>query len=194
MRLVTDSADQNLDFRLGLEGIESGTGRLVDGILGDYEGVGIAFRPGDVLFGKLRPYLAKAWVADRPGAAVGDFHVYRPSAALYPEYLGYILLSQAFLNPVMASVAGAKMPRTSWDFVRSVEVSLPSRDEQRAIAEFLDRETAKIDVLIGKQEQLISTLRERRGALVDKQFSELGSETPRLQLRRSILFLTQIRE
>jgi len=159
-QLVTERAS-NPTFRLGLEGIEGGTGRLLDEVIGDYKGDGIAFAEGDVLFGKLRPYLAKSWVATKPGEAVGDFHVYRPAGGLLPKFLGYSLLSRSFLDPVAASVAGAKMPRTSWDFIRNVELYAPPPPEQRAIADYLDRETAKIDTLIGKQERLIETLRER---------------------------------
>ena len=59
---------------LALEGIESWSGRLV-GSDATYEGEGIAFQPGDVLFGKLRPYLAKVYLATFAGAAVGDFYV-----------------------------------------------------------------------------------------------------------------------
>ncbi len=168
-RLVTDRADKQ-EFRLGLEGIQGFTGRLRPGVMGDYDGDGLAFRPGDVLFGKLRPYLSKSWVADRQGAAVGDFHVYRPSPALTSRYLGYVLLGRSFLDPVTASVAGAKMPRTNWEFVRNVEIFLPPPAEQVAIADYLDRETAQIDALIAKQEQLIKTSGERRAAVVDAAF------------------------
>jgi len=186
-RLVTDRADKH-EFRLGLEGIQGFTGRLRPGVTGDYDGDGLAFRPGDVLFGKLRPYLSKSWVADRQGAAVGDFHVYRPSPALTSRYLGYVLLGRSFLDPVTASVAGAKMPRTNWEFVRNVEIFLPPLAEQASIADYLDRETAHIDALIVKQEQLIATLRERRAAVISREFGAMPSD--RVQLRRLIRVLT----
>src|SRR5699024_8120347 len=77
LALVTDRAD-SADFKIGLDGIESGTGRLRSTATTDFYGDGIGFREGDLLFGKLRPYLAKTWLADRDGAAVGDFLVLRP--------------------------------------------------------------------------------------------------------------------
>ena len=62
-------------FALALDNIESWTGHLLD--RPGPEGVGVRsgnyFEPGDVLFGKLRPYLAKAWASDRAGVYIGDF-------------------------------------------------------------------------------------------------------------------------
>ena len=161
VELVTERSSDDR-WKLGLESIESGTGRLND-VEGDYSGEGVAFEVGDLLFGKLRPYLAKSWLATQPGAAVGDFHVYRArQATADPRFLKYLLLSSSFLDPIVSSVYGAKMPRASWDFVRSVAIHVPSMELQAAIADYLDRETAQIDMLIAKQEQLIDLLRLRR--------------------------------
>lgn len=162
VRQVTDRATGGA-FKLGLEGIESGTGQLADSPHADYQGDGTAFRSGDVLFGKLRPYLAKAWLANRDGAAVGEFFIFRPDERrLAGRYLWYCLLANSFIDPVSSSVFGAKMPRASWNFVRDVPIHLPQLSDQEAIADLLDRETAQIDTLIAKQGQLIETLRERR--------------------------------
>ena len=159
--LVQSKADAG-GRQIGLEAVESKTGRLLASDL-TYEGDGIGFIAGDVLFGKLRPYLAKSWLADGPGSAVGDFHVYRPELGrTWPRYLHYVTLSRAFLDQVVASVSGAKMPRADWRTIRNVPVWAPSLHTQRAIADVLDRETGQIDALIAKQEQLITTLRERR--------------------------------
>jgi type I restriction enzyme S subunit len=165
VELVRERAEPGADFSIGLEAVESGTGRLVTEPVTDYEGAGIAFQPGDLLFGKLRPYLAKAWIADRDGAAVGDFHVYRPRPNSCPRYLRWVLLARNFLGPVESSVFGAKMPRADWEFIRNVAIYLPSLEEQHAIADYLDRETARIDTLIEEQRRLIELLCERRHAL-----------------------------
>lgn len=165
VHLVRERADPDTPFRIGLEAIEPGTGRLVSEPVTDYEGSGTAFVAGDLLFGKLRPYLAKAWLADRDGVAVGDFHVYRPMDWVSPGYLRWVLLARNFLGPVVSSVFGAKMPRADWEFIRNVEIYVPSTDEQCAIAGYLDREIARIDTLIEEQRRLIETLRERRHAL-----------------------------
>ena len=58
------------------------------------------------------------------------------------------------------------MPRASWDFIGKLRCPLPPPDEQRAIADFLDRETAKIDTLVAKKRTLIERLKEKRTALI----------------------------
>ena len=163
-RLVTEKADSR-SRAVALEHIESGTGRLV-GDSGEFEGEGTAFVRGDLLFGKLRPYLAKAWVADFDGEAVGDFHVMRPTRELSQRYLLYTTLNRDFIQLVDGSTYGSKMPRASWDFVGCMPVCEPSLTEQRAIAAFLDSETAKIDALIAEQEKLIELLAEKRQAVI----------------------------
>lgn len=179
--LVREKANDR-DFRIGLEAIESGTGRLVSDPVTDYEGDGLAFEPGDVLFGKLRPYLAKAWLADTAGAAVGDFHVYRPKRSdVEPAYLRYLLLARTFIDLVAASVFGAKMPRADWDFIRTVEIHLPDLPKQRLIADYLDRETAQIDALIEEQQRLIEMLRERRVATIAAGLVEVSGHSTRLK-------------
>ena len=168
--LVTQKASDR-QFRIGLEAVEPQTGRIVCDPVTDYEGDGTIFDRGDVLFGKLRPYLGKVWMAVTDGAAIGDFHVYRPDPArLAGEYLRYCLLARTFLDPVASSVFGAKMPRANWDFIRNVEIYLPPIHEQRSIADYLDRETAQIDTLIDEQQRLTELLRERRGAVVAQHF------------------------
>lgn len=163
-KLVTDKACDST-FDIALENIESGTGRLIESE-GEFSTDGVAFQAGDLLFGKLRPYLAKAWVADREGAAVGDFHVLRPQAAVDPKYLRYSVLEQQFLDKVNSSTFGAKMPRVSWEFLASMKLALPPYDQQLRIVRYLDRETEEIDDLIEKQERLIALLEEKRQAFI----------------------------
>ncbi|WP_406017690.1 restriction endonuclease subunit S [Micrococcus luteus] len=136
----------------------------------DSEGRGTSFRAGDLLFSKLRPYLAKSWVANRDGEALGDIHVYRPVDGMFSRYLGYLVLSSFFLEQVNASTYGTKMPRANWDFIKTIEVWVPDFDTQRRIADYLDRETATIDALIAKQVELMNRLRERRQAVIDRAF------------------------
>ena len=167
VRLATERSTVRSDFRIGLEAVEKATGRLSFDPDVQYDGDGIRFRRGDVLFGKLRPNLRKAWLADKDGDAVGDFHVYRPVPELMTSrYLAYLVLSEPFLEPVIASVYGAKMPRADWGEIRNIKVWAPPLPEQRAIADYLDRETAQIDAFIAKNEELITLLTERRAAVI----------------------------
>lgn len=183
VRLVTERSTTRSEFRIGLEAVEKATGRLSFDPEVQYDGDGISFRRGDVLFGKLRPNLRKAWLADTDGDAVGDFHVYRPVPGLMTSrYLAYLVLSEPFLEPVIASVYGAKMPRADWGEIRNIKVWVPGLDEQRAIADYLDRETAQIDAFIGKNEELIALLTERRLAAITSAVETAG-EGPTVALR-----------
>lgn len=164
--LKTQRADERV-FAVALESIESWSGRFIEAE-GIYEGYGIAFDAGDILFGKLRPYLAKAWLADRSGEAVGDFHVLSCNAHNRPEFIHKIVLSREVISLIDGSTFGAKMPRASWDFIGMLPVPIPPPTEQSAIAAFLDRETGKIDALVAEQERLMALLKEKRQAVISQ--------------------------
>lgn len=184
VRLATARSAARSEFRIGLEAVEKTTGRLSLEPDVAYEGDGISFRRGDVLFGKLRPSLRKAWLADRDGDAVGDFHVYRPVPSLMTSrYLAYLVLSEPFLEPVIASVYGARMPRADWGEIRKIRVWVPRLEEQRAIADYLDRETAQIDAFIAKNEELIALLTERRLSAITFEITEAAGTKPWVALR-----------
>ena len=153
---------------IGLEHVESWTGALLP--LDDPTPSGAtanAFVRGDVLFGKLRPYLAKAFSADFDGMCSTEFLVLRPHGH-NRRFLLHLLLTDGFIDLVDSSTYGAKMPRANWDFIRKSLLPLPPLREQRAIAAFLDRRTAEIDTLVETKRQLIERLAEYRTALVTR--------------------------
>ena len=164
VRLRTEKATERR-WPIGLENIECGTGRFLETDT-EFEGDGVAFVAADVLYGKLRPYLAKVLVATQQGEAIGDFHVLSPDERLDSKFLAYLLLSPSVVALLNGSTHGAKMPRVGWDFMGGLAFALPSRDEQIAIATFLDRETAKIDALVEAQRRLIDLLKEKRRAVI----------------------------
>ena len=166
LSLLTEKAETSSN-KIALENIESWSGNHV-ATDSEFEGDGIAFAKGDILFGKLRPYLAKAYLAESSGEAVGDFHVMRPGSHVSPRFAQYQILNRDFIALVDGSTFGSKMPRASWEFVGNMPFSLPEEAEQTAVATFLDRETAKIDALIAEQEKLIALLAEKRQATISQ--------------------------
>jgi type I restriction enzyme S subunit len=155
-------------FQVSLEDMMSDTGRLVDDKeFSQYEAKGTPFLKGDVLFGKLRPYLAKYWLADRPGTSGGDIHVYRPAPDVEPRFLRYTIGSLDFVKYAEAASKGVKMPRVEWMGLREFGVYRPDRSEQLRIADYLDRETAEIDAMIATMDGLAGLLEERRTAEID---------------------------
>lgn len=162
--LVTSKA-VSADYPVALENIEGWTGRFLPTDT-EFQAEGTAFRKGDVLFGKLRPYLAKVWLADRSGEAVGDIFTLRPKKETYGQYLRSVLVTPEIIKMLDGSTFGSKMPRVSWDFMSTLRLPVPPVGEQESIAAFLDRETAKIDNLIAKQERLIELLTEKKQAVI----------------------------
>ena len=150
---------------VGMENISSGDGKYIGTSDMSPEGQSLKFQAGDVLFGKLRPYLAKSWLATFSGICSSEFLVLR-TAQLEPKYLNYMLLSRDFITVVDSSTYGTKMPRASWDFIGMLKIPVPERALSEKIAKFLDYETAKIDALIAKQQQLIALLQEKRQAVI----------------------------
>ena len=153
---------------IGMENIESRTGRLLP-INPDVipTGTANAFKAGNTLFGKLRPYLAKVCNPDFDGLCSTELLVLK-SADLDRRLLLYSLLCDGFIKLVDSSTYGSKMPRASWEFVGDCVVPIAPPNEQRSIADFLDRETAKIDTLVAKKRTLIERLKEKRTALISR--------------------------
>ncbi len=157
---------------IGLEHIESHTGKMVrsaeygSGEEQVAEGADSRFRSGDVLFGKLRPYLAKVILTSFNGRCSSEFLVLRPKGEISSAYLAYQLLNPGFIAWINAMTYGTKMPRASPDQIVRTLVAIPGPDEQSAISAFLDRETAKIDALVEKKQRLIELLQEKRTALI----------------------------
>lgn len=164
LHLLTEKTDRRL-APVALENIEGWTGRFLPTET-EFQGEGIAFETGDILFGKLRPYLAKVYRAESLGEAVGEFFVMRPTIRIDSRFAQYQTLNREFISIVDGSTFGSKMPRASWEFVGGMRVTTPPQEEQTQIADFLDRETAKFDKLTSEAQLAIDLLQERRTALI----------------------------
>jgi type I restriction enzyme S subunit len=133
------------------------------------------FRDGDVLVAKITPCFENgkgalaAGLTNGIGFGTTELHVLRPGLELDPRFLFYVSISDHFRQSGTAEMYGAGgQKRVPEEFIRNMKHPLPPIEEQRAIARFLDRETAKIDALIGKKERLIELLRERRSAGISR--------------------------
>lgn len=165
--LVVDQADQGELPYLALEHLEGGTGAIVPDLelpcrRGGEPGSS-AVQCGDVLFGKLRPYLAKTLLVREPAYASTELMALRPNSAVEARYLAYLVGSRPIIEWATASSDGSKMPRTSWEKLGEFRLNaLPDLATQRAIADYLDTETARIDALIAKKQRMIDVARERQ--------------------------------
>lgn len=93
--------------KIGLENIECATGKFIE-TNSEFEGNGIAFDVGDVIYGKLRPYLKKVWLSTFNGNAVGDFFVFRAKNTNSASYIRYVMLSDGFTKEADGSTFGTK--------------------------------------------------------------------------------------
>ena len=153
------------DKYIGLENISSYTGKYIPAETEYDPGLYDIYREGDVLFSKLRPYLAKALIADDNGFCTGELEV-------ISDYLGdkrflfYYLLSDGFLKMVDASTYGTKMPRANWEYIKNLQIPVVPCWEQCAIADYLDAQCAKIDSVIADIEKQIEILQKYKKSLI----------------------------
>ncbi|WP_342655910.1 restriction endonuclease subunit S [Shewanella algae] len=153
---------------IGLEDVESGSGRYLptegNSRQSEDSTVGV-FEKGQVLYGKLRPYLRKAIIADFDGVCSTEFLVLQPEGVL-PELLQSWLLSTNVTQQIEATCEGAKMPRADWEGIGNIPMPLPPLTEQALIRDKAKTETTRIDTLITKKTRFIELLKENRQALI----------------------------
>lgn len=112
-----------------------------------------AFRTGDILFGKLRAYLRKFWLATRAGVCSTEIWVFGPNFRLVTsEYLFQLVRVDRFIETASAAY-GTHMPRSDWNVVKNYKVRLPPIPEQAAIAEVLTDMDAEIAQLEQRREK-----------------------------------------
>ena len=127
-------------------------------------------RDGDTIVSTVRTYLraiAPVWnPADNTIVSTG-FAVVRPRR-VSPAFLSYALREAGFIDVIVAHSTGVSYPAVNASVIGTLPIPLPERDEQRAIADYLDGETLKIDTLVAKKRMLIKRVKEKRTALISR--------------------------
>lgn len=155
---------------VGLEHVESQSGRLIDSYkpIRDFSGDTIRFEKGNVLFGKLRPYLAKCWLADTAGKCSSEFFVLKPNDECVGVFLHWTMLSSRFVDLIDGSTYGVKMPRAEWSFVGNIHMPFPAVPEQERTAAYLDEKCGEIDRVIAAKERQNELLKAQRTAIISE--------------------------
>jgi type I restriction enzyme S subunit len=161
----TDEEAEVLPY-IANEDIASWTGKLLNPDPQPADADSRKFQLDDVLFNKLRPYLAKVYHASFAGVSSGELLCLRGYDHVLPRYLFYVVSSKAFVDAINAETFGSKMPRADWETVGHQPLPLPPIETQRQIAVFLDEKTAQIDGLVEKKRALLSRLGEKRQAII----------------------------
>ncbi len=164
-RVSIQSSDSDLP-QVEYEDIVSGEGTL-NKDLRDKEGgkTGIKFYAGDVLYGKLRPYLMNWLYPQFNGVAVGDFWVLRATKC-DSSFLYRLIQTNNFQRLANVS-SGSKMPRADWNLISQSFFAVPAdHAEQKAIAKSL----AELDSLITLHQRKLELLRNIKKSLLDRMF------------------------
>jgi len=133
-----------------------------------------AFEDGDIVLAKVTPCFENGNIAiaehlvGGKGFGSSELFVIRPTTA-ERRFLFYYFQSTTFKQDGEASMTGAGgLKRVSPDVLRQHHLPFPSQDTQRFIANYLDRETARIDGLIAEKERMLALLEEKRAALISR--------------------------
>jgi type I restriction enzyme S subunit len=172
--LAEDTHPDYLTHYIDISNVES-TGRIVDIQEMPFEAAPSRARRrvqhGDTIISTVRTYLkAIAYMDDCSDNLIVStgFAVLSPGTELTPKFLFYLVQSVGFVDAVVAHSEGVGYPAINPSRLGTLAVWTPSTGEQRDIADFLDRRTAKIDGLIAKKERLIDLLQEKRTAVISR--------------------------
>ena len=125
---------------------------------------------GDLVINKMKAWQGSLGVSAYSGIVSPAYFVYKAVGSLDPRFAHYLLRSGGYAQHMAAISAGIRP--NQWDLdplqLSSTPLLVPPADEQRAIADFLDRETSQIDAFIAKNEELIALLTERRTATITR--------------------------
>ncbi len=152
--------------RIEYEDIDSGCGTINKDLSEKHsEKTGLLFQKGDVLYGKLRPYLKNWLIAWFSGIVVGDFWVIR-SNNTDSKYL-YTLIQSTKFSQVTNQSIGTKMPRADWNLVSNSEFRIPLniREQQRIGELFLS-----FDNLITLHQRKLEKLQNIKKAYLNEMF------------------------
>ena len=138
-------SSENLNF-VGLKHIDSGVSILERwGDASEVKSTKARFYPNDVLYGKLRPYLDKAVIAEMEGMCSSDILVFTTNSKMIPRFLVYLLHSHPFRSHAIATSSGITLPRTSWNALGEFTFALPPLTEQEQIVFELERHLSVAD-------------------------------------------------
>ncbi len=149
--------------------IESGTGRILYKETADEQGADSGkyiYQKENILYSKIRPALKKVCLATEKGLCSADMYPLTPVSDIYSKFLLFVMLSEWFTQFTILESDRVAMPKINRDALNECYMVVPPLIEQKAIAHFLDQETAKIDTIIEKTKTSIEKLKEYRTALI----------------------------
>ena len=162
---------------VGLDNMQSGFG-IVEYI----EALGLkseknVFHPGQILYGRLRPYLNKHDVAQVEGMCSTDILVYDVEQAALPKYINYFMNMPYFIAHSVEHSKGINLPRVSSHSIEELAFPLPPLEEQQRIVERIENLFSKLDDVETQLHCVIEESRLRQAAIIGKAFAGNLSNT-----------------
>lgn len=156
---------------VGMDCIDSGARRVTNfERCASYRSDGFRFYSGDVLYGRLRPYLNKVWNADREGICSGEFIVLPSTSRVDGGFLAHALRQSEFVAFATDLNRGDR-PRVTFDQIADYEFSVPPLDEQRRITKKLDHIATHLDDTRARLETVPVILKRFRMSVLAAAFS-----------------------
>lgn len=155
----------NYDTYIGMENIKGYSNELIETDTEYEKSIQSVYKHGDILFGKLRPYLSKVCIMENSGFCSGEFLVVSDYNGC-KSFLRYSLLNPKFIQNINASTYGAKMPRANSEYILNQKIAVPPIEEQERIAEFLDKKCGEIDGLIADIKTQVQTLEQYKRSVI----------------------------
>ncbi len=146
---------------ISLEHIQKDTGKLLGyGSSIDVRSSKTKFTRGDILYGKLRPYLNKVYISDLEGVCSTDLLVFRKNELLSNKFFLYRFLCRDFVNYASHNVSGVNLPRVNFQTLSQFKIPLPPLPEQNRIVVKIEELFTKLDA--GREELLQAKARLKR--------------------------------
>ncbi|QCB28861.1 Restriction-modification system protein [Corynebacterium endometrii] len=150
--------------------IEKNTGKLIEPIesareQGAISGKGFV-RAGQVVYSKIRPALNKVTIANQDSLCSADMYPLETMGNVHERFLLYALIDKRFVESAVVESSRVAMPKVNRETLGVLRIPLPDLDTQRRIADYLDKETARIDTLIKECRELKEILLKRRQVLI----------------------------
>lgn len=167
---TADFSDSKIKY-IGLEHMEKDSGIIGYGSAEGVKSLKNVFHKGQLLYGKLRPYLNKHDIAPFDGICSTDILVFDKTECSLTSFVNYYFNQSRFLEYVVGNSKGINLPRVSESVILEAMVPLPPLPEQQRIVDRIESLFAKLDEAKEKAQAVVDGFEDRKAAILHKAFT-----------------------
>ena len=171
---------------VGLENIEKDTGIIKYEIGAELKSIKNVFVEGQILYGKLRPYLNKHGIAKFKGVCSTDILVFSANNDVSNKWVDYYFNMPSFISYAISNSTGINLPRVNSKSILSYVIPIPPKETQQKIVDIIESLFAKLDIAQEKVEQVLAESENRRSAILHNAFS--GKLTEKWRKENNVSF------